>query len=102
MSDPMEPVDVQNRRRLAFGEAWDRAEAALPEHWILGSLRSRTWDALTTDGPRHVLGVWRARAVAPLRVDEALGEGQTPTEALDALTAELERRSLLEPNRGES
>lgn len=91
-----EPVDVANRADQELGAALRRALRGRPErHWFTFSYSNwggRMRFSASTHDPAPPGG----------RPDVERSIEDDATEALEKLTAELERRSLLEPNRGES
>lgn len=81
MTDPSgHPVVVG--RGPTFEEAMAWAEAALPEGWIVRTIEQdgMTWDAIATPYGSPV--------------ERAHGTGDTPTDALIALTIELDMRGI--------
>lgn len=88
------------REDAAFGAAWRRAEAALPDGWC--DLMVYHFD--TEPGDHHEPGHYGAKTIEPyprlkelggygcLAPVEIYGYGATPAEALDALAAQLEAR----------
>lgn len=96
----MEPVDVQNRADAQLGAAIRRCVERQPLNRFGLMIRLRNG----ASGPYGYATTPSGDLDADLYQSFGIGtNGYRPlNEALDNLTTELERRSLLEPNRGES
>lgn len=94
-------ASLETPQKDSLDAAWQRAEAALPEGWVVDGVR-RLYDE-GHDGRRFV-----ARAVQPIPDEDnpegnsmalVIGNGPTPAAALNALAEKLERLALIEEAR---